>query len=80
MSTHIRIAALTALLACSAITAAPALAQTAAPARADGRWTPYLGCWRLVVENVRNQGIEELIQSEAQRINAYHSPSPHTTD
>jgi hypothetical protein len=58
---------LTALLVFSALTVAPALAQTPAPSRTDGRWTPYLGCWRLLAENVRNQGIEELIQSAAQR-------------
>jgi len=58
-----RITALTALLVFSAIAAAPALAQAPAPLRTDGRWTPYLGCWRLVVENVRNQGIEDLIRS-----------------
>jgi hypothetical protein len=58
---------LTALLVFSAVTVAPALAQTPAPSRTDGRWTPYLGCWRLLVENVRNQGVDELIQSAAQR-------------
>jgi uncharacterized membrane protein YgcG len=58
---------LTALLVFSAIATAPALAQTPAPSRTDGRWTPYLGCWRLLVENVRNQGIDELIQSAVQR-------------
>src|SRR5437867_9572796 len=60
---NVRTAALAALLLFSAVTAAPALAQTASPSRTDGRWTPYLGCWRLLVENVRNQGIEEMIQS-----------------
>ena len=60
------ITALTALVGFSVITPAPALAQTPAPSRADGRWTPYLGCWRLVVENVRNQGIEDQIRAAVQ--------------
>ena len=63
---NVQMTALAALLVFSAITAAPALAQTPAPSRTDGRWTPYLGCWRLLVENVRNQGIEDLIRSAAQ--------------
>ena len=58
-----RITALTTLLVFSAIAAAPALAQAPAPLRTDGRWTPYMGCWRLVVENVRNQGIEDMIRA-----------------
>lgn len=41
-----------------AFSAATAGAQgSAAPARRfDARWTPYLGCWRLLQENVRTDG------------------------
>src|SRR5258708_3841269 len=28
----------------------------AAATRFDARWTPYLGCWRLLQENVRAEG------------------------
>jgi len=42
----------------------PARAQS--PARTDPRWIPYLGCWHLVTDNVRNQGIEALIRSAEQ--------------
>src|SRR5947207_14346266 len=65
MKTHTRarFASLAALVVFGALSATPAMAQATAPARTDGRWTPYLGCWNLVVENVRNQGIEDLIRS-----------------
>src|SRR4051794_29226374 len=70
MRTGIQAAAFTPLLGGSTLATAPATAQTATPARADGRWTPYLGCWRLLVENVRNQGIAELIRSATQNATA----------
>src|SRR5438477_5466005 len=68
MKTHTdaRFATLAALVVFGALSATPAMAQTptaARPLTTDGRWTPYLGCWNLVVENVRNQGIEDLIRS-----------------
>jgi len=31
-------------------------AQAQSMAKTDGRWTPYLGCWQLMAENVRNDG------------------------
>jgi hypothetical protein len=45
---------------------APASSASSQAARTDGRWTPYLGCWRLLAENVRNRSVEELIRSAAQ--------------
>lgn len=38
-------------IAVGVLTAWPVFAQ--APARLDARWTPWLGCWRLVQESVR---------------------------
>src|SRR3954469_4905654 len=55
---------LLAALVISIAGAAPARAQS--PARTDSRWIPYLGCWHLVTDNVRNQGIEALIRSAEQ--------------
>jgi hypothetical protein len=46
---------------------AQAPAAPAQPALSDGRWTPYLGCWRLLAENVRDRSIQELIRSAAQQ-------------
>jgi len=39
-----------------ALGAASAAGQTTQPQRFDARWTPYLGCWRLVQENVSIEG------------------------
>src|SRR5262245_26423043 len=39
-------------VAMAAIGATPLGAQAQ---RVDGRWTPWLGCWRLLHENVRTQ-------------------------
>ena len=45
-----------ALAAALAMSAGAASAQSPSPS-ADGRWTPYLGCWRLLPDSPRNQGM-----------------------
>lgn len=51
------------------LTACPVFAQTAAPL--DSRWTPWLGCWRLIQEDVRDaspsSSIEAFVQSNTTR-------------
>jgi hypothetical protein len=47
--------------------AMPAPAQAPEPVdHGHGRWTPYLGCWRLLAENLRNQDTADLIRSATQ--------------
>jgi len=52
-------------IAVGVLTAYPAFAQ--APERLDARWTPWLGCWRLVQETAReanpSSSIEALLES-----------------
>jgi len=52
------------VMAIGVLTACPAFAQ--APERLDSRWTPWLGCWRLVQENVREAGPSSSIEPFAQ--------------
>ena len=55
------------VIAVVVLTACPAFAQ--APDRLNSQWTPWLGCWRLVQENVRDasppSSIESLAESAA---------------
>jgi hypothetical protein len=55
------------MLALAVLSAIPASASAQSSTRpaSDGRWTPYLGCWRLLAENVRNQNYADWIRSAA---------------
>jgi hypothetical protein len=50
-------------IAAAILTTGPAFAQT--PADLDSRWTPWLGCWRLVQQDVRDASPSSSIESLA---------------
>ena len=56
--TMIRIIALSmGLLAAVTVTGSAQSPTPSSPARLDARWTPYLGCWRLFQDNVRESDV-----------------------
>jgi hypothetical protein len=50
-------------LAAAFIVSASAASAQSPPLSADGRWTPYLGCWRLLPDSPRNQGMQDWFRS-----------------